>query len=196
MWELDHKGSVPKNWCFWTVVLEKTLESPLDCKEAKPVHLKGNQSWIFIHWKDRFSSWSSNTLATWSEEVTHENRPWCWERLKTGREGDDRGQDGWMASPTQWTWVWASSRRQWSTEKPGMLQSMGSQRVGHDWATEQQWFKTSVFSYFLFYPSAISVLLILFSSIPQILLCCVTIFILFNILSYFLFNFFYNSYAI
>ena len=102
-------------------MLEKTLESPLDCKEVKPVHLKGNQSWIFIHWKDRFSSWSSNTLATWLEEVTHEKRPWCWERLKTGREGDDRGQDGWMASPTQWTWVWANSRRQWSTEKPGRL---------------------------------------------------------------------------
>ena len=64
-------------------------------------------------------------------------RPWCWERLKAGREGDDRGQDGWMASLTQWTWVWANSGRWWRAGKPGMLQSMGLQRVGHNWATEQ-----------------------------------------------------------
>ena len=83
-------------------------------------------------------SWSSNTLATWFEQPAHWKRPWCWERLKTGGEGDDRGQNGWMASPTQWTWVWASSRRWWRTGKPGMLQSMRSQRVGHDWVTEQQ----------------------------------------------------------
>ena len=63
-------------------------------------------------------------------------RPRWWERLKAGGEGDDRGQDGWMASPTQWTWVWASSRRWWRTGKPGVLQSMGLQRIGHDWATE------------------------------------------------------------
>ena len=63
-------------------------------------------------------------------------RPWCWERLKAGGEGDDGGWDGWMASPTQWTWVWVSSGSLWWTRKPGVLQSMGSQRVGHDWATE------------------------------------------------------------
>ena len=66
-------------------------------------------------------------------------RPWCWERLKEGGEGDDRGWDGWMASPTQWTWVWASSGSWWWTERPGVLQSMGSQWVGHDWATELNW---------------------------------------------------------
>ena len=77
-------------------------------------------------------SWSSNTLATWCKELTHWKRPWCWERLKAGGEGDDRGWDGWMASSTQWTRVWASSGRQWRTGKPGMLQSMGSQKVGHD----------------------------------------------------------------
>ena len=66
-------------------------------------------------------------------------RPWCWERLKAGGEGDDRGWDGWMASPTRWTWVWASSGRWWRTGKPGVLQSMGSQRVGHDWVTELNW---------------------------------------------------------
>ena len=78
-----------------------------------------------------------NTLATWCEELTHLKRPWCWERLKAG-EGDDRGWDGWMASPTQWTWVWTNSGRWWKTEKPGVLQSMGSQRARHDLAAEQQ----------------------------------------------------------
>ena len=104
MWGLDCKESwVPKNWCFWTVVLEKTLESPLDCKEIQPVNPKGN-----IHWKDW--CWSFNTLATWCEELTHWKRPWCWERLKAGGEGDDRGWDGLLASMTWWTWVWAALR--------------------------------------------------------------------------------------
>ena len=71
-------------------------------------------------------------------ELTHWKRPWCWERLKAGGEGDDRGWDGWMASPNQWTWVWGNSRRWWRLGKPGVLQSMGLQKVGHDWATEQQ----------------------------------------------------------
>ena len=89
------------------------------------------------YWKDYCWSWSSNTLATWCKEPTHWERLRCWERLKAGGEGDDRGWDGWMASPTQCTWVWSNSRRRWRTGKPGMLQSMGSQRVRHDWATEQ-----------------------------------------------------------
>ena len=79
-----------------------------------------------------------NTLATWWEKLTHWKRPWFWERLKAGGEGDNTGWDGWMASPTQWTWVWASSGRWWRTGKPGMLQFMGSQSVTHNWATEQQ----------------------------------------------------------
>ena len=109
MWELAHKESwVLKNWCYWTVMLEKTLESPLDCKEIQPVHPKGNQSWIFI-WKTDAKSWNSTTLATWWEELTHLKRPWCWERLKAGGEGDDRGWDGWMPSMTQRTWVWVNS---------------------------------------------------------------------------------------
>ena len=108
MWELDCKESwAPKNWCFWTVVLEKTLESPLDCKEIQPVHSEGDQPWIFIGRTD--AETSSNTLATWCKELTHWKRPWCWERLKAKGEGDDRGWDCWMVSPTQWTWVWASS---------------------------------------------------------------------------------------
>ena len=73
------------------------------------------------------------------QELTHWKRSWCWERLKVGGEGDDRGWDGWMASPTQWTWVWVSSGGWWWTGRPGGLQSMGSQRVGHDWATELNW---------------------------------------------------------
>ena len=89
VWELDSKESwAPKNWCFWTVVLEKTLESPLDWKEIQPVHPKGNQSWIFLGswcW-----SWNSNTLATWCEGLAHWKRSWCWERLKAGGEGGDR----------------------------------------------------------------------------------------------------------
>ena len=138
IWELDYKeGWMLKNWCFWTVVLEKTLESPLDCKEIQPLSPK-RKSVLNIHWKDWCWSWNSNTLATWCEELTHWKRPWCWERLKAG-EGDDRGWDGWMASPTQWTWVWASSRSWWWTGKPGMLQSLGSQRVAHDQATKLNW---------------------------------------------------------
>ena len=77
-----------------------------------------------------------STLASWWEELTRWKRPWCWERLKVGGEGDDRGWDGWMASPTRWTWVWASSGSWWWTGKPVVLQSMGLQRVRHDWATE------------------------------------------------------------
>ena len=98
MWELDHKESwAPKNWCFWSVVVEKTLESPLDSMEIKPVNPK---SVLNNHWKDRCWSWNSNTLATWCKKQTHWKRPWCCERLKTGRAGDDRGWDDWMASPT------------------------------------------------------------------------------------------------
>ena len=80
------------------------------------------------------------TLATWCKELTHLKRSWCWERLRAGREGEDRGWDGWMASLTWWTWVWASPRSWWWTGKPGVLQSMWLQRVGQDWVTELNWF--------------------------------------------------------
>ena len=90
-------------------------------------------------WKDWCWSWNSNTLSIWCEELTHQKRPWCWERVKAGGEGDDRGWGGWMASLTRWTGVWASSRSWWWTGKPGMLQSMVSQRVRHNWATELGW---------------------------------------------------------
>ena len=89
--------------------------------------------------KDWCWSWNSSTLATSLEELTQWKRPWCWERLRAGWEGDDRGWDGWRASPTQWAWVWANSGSWWWTGRPGMLRFMGSQSVGHDWATELNW---------------------------------------------------------
>ena len=138
MWELYYKESwVPKNWCFWTVVLEKTLESPLDCKEIKPVNPKGRQSWIFtgrtqaevpILWPPDVKSWHTGKDPDAGKD---------WRR----GEGDDRGWNGWMASLTRWTWVWASSGSWWWTGKPGVLQSMGSQRVRHNWVTELNCFK-------------------------------------------------------
>ena len=91
------------------------------------------------HWKDWCWSWNSSTLATWCKELTHLKRPWCWERLKAGGERDDRGWNGWIASPTQWAWIWVSSGSWWWIGKPGMLQSMGSQGVVHDWVTELNW---------------------------------------------------------
>ena len=81
-------------------------------------------------------------FATWCKELSHLKRPWCWERLKVGREGDDREWDDWMASLTQWTWVWVISGSWWWTGRLGMLQPMGSQRVGHDWATNLNWTET------------------------------------------------------
>ena len=80
-----------------------------------------------------------NTLATWFKERIHWKRPWCWERLRAERKGDDRGWDGWMASRTQWTWVWVNSGSWRWTGRPGMLQSMGLQKVGHDWVTKLNW---------------------------------------------------------
>ena len=132
MWELDYKESwVPKNWCFWTVVLEKTLESPLDCKEIQPIHPKGNQSWIFIRRTDAEAETPNlwKLLATWCEELTYWKRLWCWERLKVGQEGDDRGWDGWMASLTQWTWVWVNSGSWWWTGRPACCSTWGCKEL-------------------------------------------------------------------
>ena len=138
MWELDYKESwAPKNWWFWTVMLEKTVESPLDCKEIQPAHSKGDQSWVFIGRTDV----EAETPILWPPhaELTHWKRPWCWEGLGAGGEGDDRGWAGWMASLTWWAWVWVNSGSWWWTGRPGVLRFMGSQRVGHDWATELNW---------------------------------------------------------
>ena len=97
------------------------------------------------HWKDWRWGWNSSTLATSCGELTHWKRRWCWEGLWAGGEGDDRGWDGWMASQTQWTWVWVNSRSWWWTGRPGVLQFRGSQRVGHNWATELNWNLGSIF---------------------------------------------------
>ena len=122
----------PKNCCFQTVVLEKTLESPLDCKEIKPANRKGNQSWILIGRTDA----EAEIPILWPPDA--KKWPWCWERLKAGRERDNRGWNGLMPLRTQWKWVRANSGRWWRPGKPGVLQSMGSQIAGHDWATKQQ----------------------------------------------------------
>ena len=107
--------------------------------QGGPTSPSQRRSVLGVHWKDWCWSWNSNTLATWHEELTHLKRPWCWERLRVGGEGDDRGWGGWMASPTQWTWVWVDSGSWWWTGRPGVLRSMGSQTVRHDWATELNW---------------------------------------------------------
>ena len=144
MWELDCKESwVLKNWCFWTVVLEKAFESPLDCKGTQPVHLKGNQSWLFIGRTEL--KLKPQYFGIWCEELTHWKRLWYWEGLGAGGERDDRGWDGWMASPTRWTWVWVNSRSWWWTGRPGVLQFMGLQRVGQDWVTEPNWTDYKIF---------------------------------------------------
>ena len=104
-----------------------------------PTSQSPRKSVLSIHWKDWCWSWNSSTLATWWEELTNWKRPWYWERLQVGGEGDDRGWDGCMSSPTQWTWVCASSRSWWWTGRLGVLQYIGSQRVGQDWVTEMNW---------------------------------------------------------
>ena len=125
-------------WESWTIKKANTEELMLlncgvgeDSWESLGLQDQTTQSWrksaLNIHWKEWCWSWSSNTLATWCEELTHWKRPWCWESLKAGGEGNDRGWDGWMASPTRLTWVWASPGICWWTRKPGVLQSVGSQ---------------------------------------------------------------------
>ena len=143
MWELDCEESwAPKSWCFWTMVLEKTLESPLDFKAIQPVHPKGDKSWVFIggtmlklklqyfgHLMQIADS-SGKTLMLGKIES----------RRKRGRQ-----RMKWLdTSPVRWTWVWVDSGSWWCTGSPGMLQSMGSQRVGHDWATELNWTELNV----------------------------------------------------
>ena len=138
MWELDCEESWGlKNWCFRTVVLEKTLESLLDCKEIQLVHPKRDQFWVFlgrtdaevetpILWPLHVKSWligkDPDAQSDWGQE----------EKGKTG-------WDGWMTSPTRWTWVCVNSGSWWWTGRPLVLWFMGSQRVGHDWVTELNW---------------------------------------------------------
>ena len=117
-------------WCW------KTLEGPLQWEEIKPVYPKGNQPWILIERTDA----KAGPPILWPlvEDSTHWKRPWFWKRLRTWWKGRKGEWDGWMASPTQWTWVWTTSRRQCRTGNPGMLRFMGSQRVRHNLWTEQK----------------------------------------------------------
>ena len=132
MWKLDYKKSwAQKNWCFWIMVLEKSLESPLDSKEIQPVHPKGNQSWIFFGRTDVEAE--TPILCHQMRRTDSFEKTLMLGKIEGGRR---RGWDGWVASPTQWTWVWVNSGSWWWTGKPGVLQSKGSQRVGHDWTTE------------------------------------------------------------
>ena len=136
IWELDYKKAEhqKKNWYFWSVCWRRLL-SPLYRKEIQPVHPKGNQSWIFIGRTDA----KAETPILWPPDMKNwligkdpdAGKDWRWEG-----EGDNRGRDGWMASSTQQTWVWVNSGSWWWTGRPGMLQSMGLQRIGHDWVTE------------------------------------------------------------
>ena len=141
MGELDRKEEKAERWrtdAFKLWCWRRFLRVPWMARRANQSIL-GNKPWIFIG-RTNTRSWSFHTLATWCEELTHWKRPWCWERLRAwGKmgQGEDRGWDGWMASATWWIWVWTSSER-WRTGKPAVLQSMGSQRVGHDLSTEQQ----------------------------------------------------------
>ena len=98
------------------------------------------KSVLNIHWKVWCCSWNSNTVATWWEELTHWKRTLMLGKIEgRRRRKQNRGWDGWMASPTQWTWVWVNSRSWWWTGRPGVLQSMGPQRIGYDWVTERNW---------------------------------------------------------
>ena len=121
--------------------------------QGDPASPSQRRSVLGVHWKDWCWSWNSNTLATWSEELTHLKRLWCWERWRAGGEGDDRGWDfdrgwdGWMASPIQWTWVWVNSGSWWWTGRPGVLRFMGLQRVRHDWVIKLNWKRSELPSY-------------------------------------------------
>ena len=118
-------------WCW-----SRLLRVPWTAKRSNQSILR--KSVLGIHWKNRCWSWNSNTLATLCEQLTHWKRPWCWERLKVGGEGDGRGWDDWMASPTRWTWAWVSSRSWWWTGKPGVHGVAKSRTRLSDW-TELNW---------------------------------------------------------
>ena len=134
MWELDwEEGWALKNWCFWTVVLEKTLESPLDCKEIQPVHSEGDQSWVFfgrtgakaetpVLWPPHAKSWLIGKVSDAGKD---------WGQVEKGTTG----WDGWMASLTRWTWIWVNSGSWWWTGSPGVLQFMGLQ----SWTRLSDW---------------------------------------------------------
>ena len=138
MWELDYKDSwvlrinAFELWCWRRLLrVSWTARRPSE-SIVREISLECSLEGLML-------SSNSNTLATWCEELTHWKTPWCWERLKAVGKGDNRGWDGWMASLTPWTWVWVNSKSWWWSGKPGVLQSIGLQRVRHDWVTELNW---------------------------------------------------------
>ena len=138
MWKMDPKeGWAPKNWYFELWCWRRLLRVPWTARRSnqsilKKINPEYSLEGLMLKLKLQY-------LATWCDEPKYWKRPWSWEGLGAGGEGDDRGWDGWMASPTRWTWVWVNSGRWWWTGRPGMLWFIGSQRVGHDWATELNW---------------------------------------------------------
>ena len=137
MWEMNHKeGWLLRIEAFELWCWRRLLRVPWMASRSSQSILR--KSILNIHWKDWCWSWSSNTMATWYKQPTLRKRPWYWESLKAGGESNNRGWDGWMSLLTQWTWIWANSRRQWRTEKPGVLQFMGSQRDRHGLETKLQ----------------------------------------------------------
>ena len=155
MWQLDYQESwALKNWCFWTVVWRRLLRVPWTARRSNQSILKEISPGCSL--EGLMLKLKLQYLVTWCEELTHWKRPWCWEGLEAGREGDNRGWDGWMASLTRWTWVWVNSGSWWWTGRPGMLRFMASQRVRHDWTTELNWTDTydASISNFLLPPSS------------------------------------------
>ena len=135
-WKID----AFKLWCW-----RRPLRIPWTARRSNQSILKEISPGCSL--EDWCWSWNSSTLATSCEELTHWKRPWCWEGLGAGGEGDDRRWDDWMASPTRWAWVWVNSGSLWWTGRPGVLWFMGSQRVGHDWVAELNWTKLIKFTY-------------------------------------------------
>ena len=130
---MDHQeGWMPKNWCFWTAVLEETLDRPLDCKEIHRVHPKRDPSWIFIRRSDAKAEYFGHLM--WKTDSLEKTL--LLGKIVGRRRKGNRGRDGWMASPTRWIWLWASSGRWWWTGNPGVLQSMGSKK---SWACHSRW---------------------------------------------------------
>ena len=139
MWELEYKESwVPNNWCFWTVVLEKTFESPLDSKEIQPVYPKRNLSWIFIGRTEVEAG--TPILGLLMQRTNSLEKTLMLGKIEGGRRRDDRGSEGWMASLMLWTWIAVGSGTWRWTGRPGVLQPIESQRIGHIWVTVQQFY--------------------------------------------------------
>ena len=149
MWELDYKENwVPKNWCFWIMVLEKTLESPLDCKKI-PKDISPEYSLEGPVLRLKLQYFGHLLQRTDSVEKTL-----MLGKMEGGGKADSRGWGGWLASPTQWSCIWVNSGSWWWTGRPGVLESMRWQKVGHDWVTELNW--TEKHPGFNLFPEAIS----------------------------------------